>query len=138
MKALKGLKVMGNTKISKNRLLSLLILSLCVFTLVGCGARGPKPDITAEFSSEPVPPKVGQQTILTAKLGGLENYDEVYVDIELKLEGQRSRELVKARQGETAVYAAKQKFSKPGTYDVTVHVYTPELHETVMKKITVE
>ncbi|WP_277548085.1 hypothetical protein [Brevibacillus laterosporus] len=135
---MKGLKVMGNPQNRKGSLLSLFILILCVLALVGCEPRGPKPDITAEFSSEPAPPKVGEQTILTAKLGGLENYDEVYVDIELKLEGQRTRELVKAKQGEKAVYTAKQKFSKPGMYDVTVHVYTPQLHETVMKKITVE
>ncbi|WP_232697694.1 hypothetical protein [Brevibacillus daliensis] len=123
--------------VTRNRLFVLLFLIVALVVTSGCTLQR-KIIVTSDFASEPATPKVGEATKLTAKLGGLESYEEVYVDFEMKIKDERKRELVKGKQTSTAFYEGVQTFSKPGTYLIEVHVYTPNDHDTFRSELVVE
>jgi hypothetical protein len=107
---------------------------------VGCGTDRPQEDarqpeatvpqkLNIQFTTNPSPAKVGEETELVATISRSE---EPVADAKVEFEiwqGEGAHETIEAQERKNGAYSSRKTFTKPGTYQVTIHTTTKDLHQ---------
>jgi hypothetical protein len=118
----------------------MVMIGLATLPLAGCVAEkgahdhashgSVKPQkLTIALQTQPTPVRVGQPATLVATVkAGEKHVDDAEVEFEV-WQGDGPHETLKAKAAGEGAYQAEKTFAKAGTYSVTIHTTTRELHQ---------
>lgn len=129
-----------------------LFLFTVMFLFTACGTNSPKPEMTSETSTNPIPLKVmiqlkpdsiqlNQPVIIQALVTqGTQKVDDPQdIQFEVWKEGQQTHEIVKTVNHQTGgIYSIQKTFHEPGTYFVISHVTARDMHTMPKKQFVVK
>ncbi|WP_157729355.1 FixH family protein [Tumebacillus algifaecis] len=113
---------------------------IAAFAGFGCGTNGADEHenhqganvpqkLTITFATNPTPAKTGGETELVATIAQVgKPVQGAKVEFEI-WQGEEAHETLEAHAGKDGAYSVKKTFTKPGTYQVTIHTTTKELHQ---------
>ncbi|TCP58001.1 YtkA-like protein [Tumebacillus sp. BK434] len=117
------------------------LLTAAALATAGCGTDGgtdhaqhgtgtTKPQkLNIEFTTTPSPAKAGAEAELVATIARAgEPVTDAKVEFEI-WQGEGAHETLNVKGGNDGRYALKKTFTTPGTYQVTIHTTTKELHQ---------
>jgi hypothetical protein len=119
----------------------LWLLSLTFFLLLAACAHEPELNQLKEsdvvFQITPSSPKAGQTAKLHMELPTLTDTENVDVYYEVKPEGSEKREIFSSMQYEPGKYDTEMTIKQPGTYELSLHIQTIEVHLIFYRTLTV-
>lgn len=93
--------------------------------------------LTIDFTTAPSPAKAGAEAELLATIARAgEPVPDAKVEFEI-WQGEGAHETVDAKAEGDGRYTLKKTFTQPGTYQVTIHTTTKELHQMPTMKFEV-
>ncbi|SFE24157.1 hypothetical protein SAMN04487969_101860 [Paenibacillus algorifonticola] len=112
---------------------------ICTF-LVGCSASATTPidpaALDATLTTEPTAPSAGTPIKLRAEFTGAELSKSSGLTFEIRVDDNQA--LVEAEKGGSNTFDGVYTFSKSGTYEVYLHLYTEDIHLTKKKQVVVQ
>ncbi|GIP34404.1 hypothetical protein [Paenibacillus sp. J2TS4] len=130
----------------RNRTFQLMITGLLLAVLAACGTvQTDLPDGIAVpednifITTQPEPPVAKQETTLTVELKKLPEPDDTTVDLEIRKEGSVRGKFIKTKPdkgGEN--FSTQTTFDDAGKYEVIIHIYAPDVHQTVPRDLEVQ
>jgi hypothetical protein len=101
-------------------------------------ASTPTPiQLKVSFQSNPNHPEANQPTLLSASVqSNTAPVKDAEVELEVWKEGQK-HQMLSTKQNKAGVYSTKHTFTQAGTYQVVVHVMTPNIHQMITGVVNV-
>ncbi|MGD8192171.1 hypothetical protein ACQCN2_19550 [Brevibacillus ginsengisoli] len=120
-------------------LLVVMMILLGTF-MAGCGL-GTKPielsDQNVVLTSDPAEPKAKEDCTLSVSFKGIEPIKDGMVQVEISKKDSK-RKLMDAIMQLDGTFTVSPTFAEAGTYNITIHVTTPEIHQIFERKLEVK
>lgn len=117
----------------------LILLSVLISTLAlsACGADRTPPQgsvlpqkLTIDFATNPSEIRAGTKAQLIARVSRANQpVKDAVVEMEMWREGETKHETIKATPDGKGAYTVNKTFAEAGTYHVTLHTTTSEIHQ---------
>lgn len=131
----------------KRRVIGLAGIIMLLISVTACNQTGSKPhheantptpiQLKISFQSDPNHPQANQATQLSASVqSNTAPVKNAKVELEVWKEGEK-HQVLPTTQTKAGVYSTKHTFPQTGTYQVIVHVTTPNIHQMIMGKVNV-
>ncbi|SHE13109.1 Uncharacterised protein [Chlamydia abortus] len=119
--------------------LLLVFLTACGTVQTGLPDGIAVPEEQIALTCDPEPAAAGQETTLSIELKNLPEPDDTTVDLEIRKAGSVRGKFSKTKPDKSGeMFSTEYTFEEAGRYEVIIHIYAPDVHQTVPRELEVK